>query len=88
LVSGNISRFDAYNDLSFRGTNNLEWYSPDMITTSNGALNITLANQSWKGLDYKGGMLSSWNKFCFTGGYFTGKLRISNIRTFLGTERT
>ncbi|QRW07225.1 glycoside hydrolase family 16 protein [Ceratobasidium sp. AG-Ba] len=57
-------------DLHYWGTNNLEWYSPDMITTSNGSLNITLAKQRWRDLDYKGGLLSSWNKFCFTGGYF------------------
>ncbi|KAG9123422.1 Fructose-bisphosphate aldolase 1, partial [Ceratobasidium sp. 392] len=57
-------------DLHYWGTNNLEWYSPDMVTTSNGYLNITLARQKWRDLDYKGGLIASWNKFCFTGGYF------------------
>lgn len=56
----------------FRGTNNLEWYSPDMVSTSNGYLNITLAKQKWRDMDYKGGLIMSWNKFCFTGGYFVG----------------
>ena len=64
----------------YRGTNNLEWYSPDMITTSNGYLNVTLENHQWQGLDFKGGLMSSWNKFCFTGGYFVGECTtISNL---------
>lgn len=57
----------------YRGTNNLEWYSPDMITTSNGYLNVTLSKERWMKNDYKGGLMTSWNKFCFTGGYFTGE---------------
>lgn len=47
-----------------------------MITTSGGSLNITLAKQKWRGMDYKGGMLTSWNKFCFSGGYFVGMLSV------------
>ncbi|QRV76398.1 glycoside hydrolase family 16 protein [Ceratobasidium sp. AG-Ba] len=54
-------------DLHYWGTNNLEWYSPDMVTTSDGYLNITLDKHKWNKLDYKGGMIASWNKFCFTG---------------------
>lgn len=65
----------------FRGTNNLEWYSPDTVTTSNGYLNITLEKVKWRGLEYKGGLIMSWNKFCFTGGYFVGKCLLMFIRT-------
>ncbi|CCO27401.1 Eukaryotic translation initiation factor 2 subunit alpha Short=eIF-2-alpha [Rhizoctonia solani AG-1 IB] len=57
-------------DLHYWGTNNLEWYSPDQVTTKGGFLHVTLENTRWRGLDYKGGMIASWNKFCFTGGYF------------------
>ncbi|KDN37556.1 hypothetical protein RSAG8_10073, partial [Rhizoctonia solani AG-8 WAC10335] len=64
-------------DLHYWGTNNLEWYSPDMVNTGGGHLNITLARQKWRGLDYKGGMLTSWNKFCFTGGSHPGPRRKS-----------
>ncbi|QRV93228.1 glycoside hydrolase family 16 protein [Ceratobasidium sp. AG-Ba] len=71
-------------DLHYWGTNNLEWYSPDMITTSGGSLNITLANQPWKGLNYKGGLLSSWNKFCFTGGYFTANVSLPGTSSVYG----
>lgn len=43
-------------------------YDPAAITTKNGYLYITLSNMSTHGMDYQGGMMSSWNKFCFTGG--------------------
>lgn len=55
-------------DLHYWGTNNLEWYSPEALTTENGKLKITLSAQQQHGLDYQGGMMSTWNKFCFSGG--------------------
>lgn len=55
-------------DLHYWATNNLEWYDPGQLTTENGYLKITLANQPSHGLNYTGGLMSSWNKFCFTGG--------------------
>ena len=32
-------------------------------------MKITLTNSPQKGLDYTGGLMSTWNKFCFRGGY-------------------
>ncbi|KAF7324806.1 Beta-glucan synthesis-associated protein [Mycena kentingensis (nom. inval.)] len=55
-------------DLHYWATNNLEWYDPSAITTANGSLKITLSKESIHDLNYKGGMMSTWNKFCFTGG--------------------
>jgi hypothetical protein len=55
-----------------RSTNNLEWYDPSQVTTEGGSLKITLAAHVEHGLNYTGGMVSSWNKFCFTGGYIEG----------------
>ncbi|KAF8737204.1 Glycoside hydrolase family 16 protein, partial [Rhizoctonia solani] len=63
-------------DLHYWGTNNLEWYSPDQVTTRGGYLNITLEKTPWQRLDYKGGMIASWNKFCFTGGYFVANVSL------------
>ncbi|KAF8754670.1 Glycoside hydrolase family 16 protein [Rhizoctonia solani] len=71
-------------DLHYWGTNNLEWYSPDMITTNDGKLNITLARQKWRGMDYKGGMITSWNKFCFTGGYFVANVSLPGTSKVYG----
>lgn len=55
-------------DLNYWQTKNLEWYDPAAITTKNGSLTITLSQKQTHGLDYQGGMMTTWNKFCFTGG--------------------
>ena len=57
-------------DLSYWATKDMEWYDPAQVTTGNGALRIKLENKETHGLPYKSGMLQSWNKFCFTSGYF------------------
>lgn len=46
----------------------MEWYDPEQVTTEGGSLKITLDERPNHGLDYMGGMMSTWNKFCFTGG--------------------
>jgi len=56
-------------DLNYWQTGNLEWYDPAAITTKDGALRITLSKKDTHDLHYEGGMMSSWNQFCFTGGY-------------------
>jgi beta-glucanase (GH16 family) len=56
------------NDLHYWGTNNLEWYDPGQVTTVGGAMKITLAKKRNHDLNYIGGLVTSWNKFCFTGG--------------------
>ncbi|KAA1088213.1 hypothetical protein PGTUg99_026290 [Puccinia graminis f. sp. tritici] len=56
-------------DLHYWATGNLEWFDPDAITTNNGNLNITITKELIHDLNYRSGMLQSWNKFCFTGGY-------------------
>lgn len=55
-------------DIHYAVTNNLEWYDPRAITTENGALKITLSQDRNHNLNYTGGMMNTWNKFCFTGG--------------------
>ncbi|EJF66762.1 glycoside hydrolase family 16 protein [Dichomitus squalens LYAD-421 SS1] len=55
-------------DLHYWATDNLEWYDPKAITTRNGSLDITLTEEQNHGLNYTGGMMATWNKFCFTGG--------------------
>ena len=56
-------------DLHYWQTGNLEWYDPQAITTKDGSLKITLSKKESHGLNYEGAMMSSWNQFCFTGGY-------------------
>ncbi|KAI0651966.1 glycoside hydrolase family 16 protein [Trametes meyenii] len=55
-------------DLHYWQTGNLEWYDPSALMTRNGALEITLTKKENHDLNYTGGMMSTWNKFCFTGG--------------------
>ncbi|KAJ8594833.1 beta-glucan synthesis-associated [Rhizopogon salebrosus TDB-379] len=55
-------------DLHYWQTNDLEWYYPDQVTTKNGALEITIAEREKNNLSYTSALVSSWNKFCFTGG--------------------
>lgn len=56
-------------DLHYWGTNNLEWYDPRAIVTEGGSLKITLSKESEHQLNYTGGLMSTWNKFCFRNGY-------------------
>jgi beta-glucan synthesis-associated protein KRE6 len=60
-------------DLNYWATGDLEWYSPEAITTKDGKLVITLTEQLNHDLNFQSGMLQSWNKLCFT----TGILEVS-----------
>ena len=59
-------------DLHYWPTNDLEWYTPDAITTVNGSLVITMTEQVNHNLNFQSGMLQGWNKFCFSSGYIEG----------------
>ncbi|KAF8167744.1 beta-glucan synthesis-associated protein [Crassisporium funariophilum] len=71
-------------DLHYWATNNLEWYDPAAITTKNGALEITLSQQVTHGLNFQGGLMSTWNKFCFTGGLLEAAVTLPGANNVLG----
>ncbi|KAH9944283.1 glycoside hydrolase family 16 protein [Epithele typhae] len=71
-------------DLHYWQTNNMEWYDPAAITTKNGALEITLSRKDTHGLQYQGGMMSTWNKFCFTGGLVLASVILPGANNILG----
>ncbi|KAF8070141.1 beta-glucan synthesis-associated protein [Lyophyllum atratum] len=71
-------------DLHYWATNNLEWYDPEAVTTANGSLVITLDKKPSHGLDYQGGLISSWNKFCFTGGYIESSVQLPGASNIVG----
>jgi beta-glucanase (GH16 family) len=71
-------------DLHYWQTNNLEWYDPAAVTTENGSLVITLTKQSTHNLNYQGGMVTTWNKFCFTGGYIESSVMLPGASNVLG----
>ncbi|KAK5135686.1 hypothetical protein LTR08_004987 [Meristemomyces frigidus] len=60
----------------YGATQDLEWYDPDAINTGDGALLLQLDAFPNHGLDYRSGMLNSWNQICFKGGIFEVSLSL------------
>lgn len=71
-------------DLHYWQTNNMEWYDPEAITTESGSLVITLSQKETHNLHYEGGLLSTWNKFCFTGGYIEASILLPGFNNVVG----
>lgn len=71
-------------DLHYWATNNYEWYSPEAVTTAGGSLRITLDQVQTNNLNFRGGFLSSWNKFCFTGGYLVASVQLPGAARVAG----
>lgn len=63
-------------DLHYWQTGNLEWYDPAAVTTRNGALRIQLSEHIEHNSRFRGGMLQSWNKFCFRGGIVLASVQL------------
>lgn len=57
-------------DFWYGATRDLEWYDPDAVTTYDGALELRLDKFRNHNLDFRSGMLNSWNQLCFKGGIF------------------
>ncbi|KAK2745708.1 hypothetical protein FQN57_003605 [Myotisia sp. PD_48] len=55
-------------DIWYGVTQDLEWYDPDAVTTKNGVLELRFDAFQNHGLNYRSGMIQSWNQLCFTGG--------------------
>ncbi|KAH6912798.1 beta-glucan synthesis-associated protein [Coprinopsis sp. MPI-PUGE-AT-0042] len=69
-------------DLHYWPTGNLEWYDPQQVTTEDGKLVITFDQRLNHNLSFIGGMVSSWNKICFTTGYIETSVSLpGNPRT-------
>ncbi|OJT09591.1 Beta-glucan synthesis-associated protein SKN1 [Trametes pubescens] len=71
-------------DLHYWQTNNMEWYDPEAITTVNGSLAITLSRKETHGLNFQGGLMSTWNKFCFTGGMVLTSVVLPGVNNVVG----
>ncbi|KAF7974659.1 hypothetical protein HWV62_11546 [Athelia sp. TMB] len=80
---GDDPYWEAVN-LHYWSTNNMEWYDPESIMTANGSLGITLSKKETHGLDYQGGMMSTWNKFCFTGGLVETSVMLPGAPNIMG----
>ncbi|KAJ7204307.1 beta-glucan synthesis-associated protein-domain-containing protein [Mycena haematopus] len=82
-------------NLHYWQTGDLEWYDPSAVTTKNGALEITLSKCAFPFFpplthftfittSCTGGMISSWNKFCFTGGILLSSVTLPGTSNVLG----
>ncbi|KAI9736106.1 MAG: hypothetical protein M1818_006282 [Claussenomyces sp. TS43310] len=55
-------------NLWYGATQDLEWYDPDAVTTYGDALLLQLDAYENHNLQYRSGMVNSWNQLCFKGG--------------------
>ncbi|KAF2456245.1 beta-glucan synthesis-associated [Lineolata rhizophorae] len=57
-------------DIWYGATKDLEWYDPDAATTWDGVLELRMDKFQNHNLNFRSGMLNSWNQLCFKGGVF------------------
>ncbi|KAG8630200.1 hypothetical protein KVT40_001819 [Elsinoe batatas] len=57
-------------------TRDIEWYDPDALMTGDGVLNIKFDALKNHGLNYRSGMLQSWNQLCFKGGFMEASISL------------
>ena len=55
-------------DFWYGATQDLEWYDADVPTTADGTLTLRMDAFQTHALNYRSGMLNSWNQACFKGG--------------------
>lgn len=63
-------------DIWYGATLDLEWYDPDAATTEDGYLALRFDAFQNHNLNYRSGMLQSWNKMCFKGGYLEASISL------------
>lgn len=89
-VKDNDTRWTA-EDIYYFPTQDIEVYKPSQVTTADGKAKITMEKtrkpeyatslqpdgEAWSvPKNFKSGMVNSWNKFCFTGGYMEMTLKL------------
>ncbi|TIA71747.1 hypothetical protein E3P91_02375 [Wallemia ichthyophaga] len=67
--------FEAVN-LWYWPTGDMEWYTPEQVRTRDGSLQLTMDEHTVGNLSYISGMVQSWNKLCFTGGYIEFSIQL------------
>ncbi|KAH3671523.1 hypothetical protein OGAPHI_000226 [Ogataea philodendri] len=71
-------------DFHYAATQDLEWYDPDAVTTSNGTLQLRMDAFKNHNLFYRSGMLHSWNRMCFTQGVMEVSAKFPNYGNVSG----
>ncbi|PCH33736.1 glycoside hydrolase family 16 protein [Wolfiporia cocos MD-104 SS10] len=80
---GDDPYWEAVN-LHYWQTENLEWLDPTAITTRNGSLEIVMSEKPKNNLNYTSGMMTTWNKFCFTGGLLEVSASLPGVNNVVG----
>ncbi|KAF2093205.1 beta-glucan synthesis-associated protein SKN1 [Rhizodiscina lignyota] len=63
-------------DLWYGVTQDLEWYDPDAVTTQDGVMTLRFDAFQNHGLNYRSGMIQSWNMLCFKGGHMEASVSL------------
>ena len=71
-------------DLHYWATNNYEWYDPAAVYTKDGSLRLRLDQHQEHNRYFRGGMLQSWNKFCFRNGILIASIQLPGYRSVAG----
>ncbi|WFD14997.1 hypothetical protein MARU1_001008 [Malassezia arunalokei] len=71
-------------DLHYWATNNYEWYDPAAVYTKDGSLRLRLDQHQEHNSYFRGGMLQSWNKFCFRNGILIASIQLPGYRSVAG----
>ena len=71
-------------DLWYWGTGDYEWYSPEAVNTTGGALVISVEERETNNKNFRSGMVQSWNKVCFQGAYYEISARLPGSPTVPG----
>ncbi|PSN70605.1 beta-glucan synthesis-associated [Corynespora cassiicola Philippines] len=71
-------------DIWYGATQDLEWYDPDAVTTWDGTLELRLDKFINHGLNFRSGMLNSWNHVCFKGGIFEVSMSLPGPAAVMG----
>ncbi|KAF2131119.1 glycoside hydrolase family 16 protein [Dothidotthia symphoricarpi CBS 119687] len=75
FYDGDDPYFEAV-DIWYGATQDLEWYDPDAAYTQDGTLNLKFDNYQNHGLQYRSGMIQSWNKLCYKGGHLEASISL------------
>ncbi|KAF2233596.1 glycoside hydrolase family 16 protein [Viridothelium virens] len=68
----------------YGATKDLDYYDPDAVTTYNGVLELRLDRFVNHGLQFRSGMLHSWNQLCLKGGRFEVSVSLPGPGGFQG----
>ncbi|KAI9799234.1 MAG: hypothetical protein M1833_004112 [Piccolia ochrophora] len=63
-------------DIWYGVTQDMEWYDPDAAITKDGVLELRFDAFKNHGLNYRSGMMQSWNKLCYKGGLLEASISL------------